>query len=96
MNQGTWSPVPFLWLPVSSFAEQNNSSGLLPLWNTFIAIVCFADEDTEAQRGQVTCPGSHSRDLSLSDSGSTLAFVALRLCRLLGMRLGRCGRGRNG
>lgn len=29
--------------------------------NTCYYYIHFIDEDTEAQRGQVTCPGSHSQ-----------------------------------
>lgn len=56
-------------------SESSNSD--LQLCNVLVPVAHFADKQTEAQRGQVICAASHSWDLDLSDSKSTVGFRAL-------------------
>ena len=86
MSLETWDPAPFL--SGSLFAERNTTNDL-PLCNALVPGVCFADEETEAQRGQVICPVSHSQDLSLPDARSALGVGTLSLSCLLGKEVGK-------
>lgn len=62
-------------------SESSNSD--LQLCNVLVPVAHFVDKQTEAQRGQVICAASHSWDLDLSDSKSTVGFGAQWLHCLL-------------